>query len=210
MDVDPRAKADKDLLNQLRQWWSKDKEIILVGNFNQNMYTLHFAGQLTADGIGLEEQYSKLHEEQAPFSYVRGTEPIMGCFATSDVFIRNYFMVSHGASGSVGDHRLHIVDFYALSILGVKLPAVIKRAGRRLQHKLKVTRRKYRRDLVKICKQHRMKDIAITISKRFNFLADAEHKAAREQFDKQHTELQVAMEKMYHKFKLGKTDYTPL
>ena len=41
-------------------------------------------------------------------------------------------------------------------------------------------------------------------------MTGAEHKAAREQFDKQHTELQVAMEKTCCKFKLGKTDYTPL
>ena len=55
-----------------------------------------------------------------------------------------------------------------------------------------------------------MKDRVITMSNRSNFLTDTEHKAAREQFDKQHTELQVAMEKMCRKFKLGKTDYRPL
>ena len=85
-----------------------------------------------------------------------------------------------------------------------------KHAGRRLQYKLKVTWRKYRRDLVKICKQHQIEDKVITMSNHSNFSMDAKHKTAREQFDKQHTELQVAMEKTCRKFKLGKNDYTPL
>ena len=120
----------------------------------------------------------------------------MGCFATCGVFVRNYFMAAHGASGSVGVHRLHIVDFCALSILVFGIPAVTKRAGRRLQYKLKVTRRKYRRDLVKICKKHQMEDKAITMSDRSNFSTDAEHKVMREKFDKQHPKVQVSKENL--------------
>ena len=78
-------------------------------------------------------------------------------------------MAAHGASGSVEDHRLHVIDFCVLSILGVKLPAVTKQAGRRLQYKLRATQRKYRKDLVKICKKHLMEDKASTMSDRLNF-----------------------------------------
>ena len=79
----------------------------------------------------------------------------MGCFAISGIFVRSYFMAAYHASGSVGDHRLHVIDFCAVSILEAELPAVTKQKGRRLQYKLRSTRRKYRRDLVKICKQHK-------------------------------------------------------
>ena len=105
-------------------------------------YTSHFARQLAEDDLRIEEQYQKLDGEEAPFLYVRGTEPIMGCFATSGIFVRSYFMSAHHASGSVGDHRLHVIDFCAVSILGVELPAVTKKIGRRLQYKLKPMRRK--------------------------------------------------------------------
>ena len=129
VDTDPRTEADGDLLHQLRKWELQNEEIILMGDFNQNIYTLNFAQQLAEDDLGMEEQYQKLHGEQAPCLYVRGTEPIMGCFATSGIFVRSYFMAAHSASGSVGDHWLHVIDFCAVSILGVELPAVTKQAG---------------------------------------------------------------------------------
>ena len=104
-DADPRTEADSDLLHQLRRWKLQSKEIILMGDFNQNIYISDFAQQLAAGDLGMEEQYQKLHGEQAPFSYVRGMEPIMGCFATSGIFARSYFMAAHGASGSVRQRR---------------------------------------------------------------------------------------------------------
>ena len=105
----------------------------------------------------MEEQYQKLHGEEAPFLYVRGTEPIMECFATSGIFLRSYFMAAHHVSGSVGDHRVHVIDFCAVSVLGTELPVVTKQAERRLQYTLKPMRRKYRKDLVKIANNTRWK-----------------------------------------------------
>ena len=190
-DANPRSEAESDLLNQLRKWRTQDEEIILMGDFNQNIYTSGLARELAKEDLGVEEQYQKLHGEQAPFFYVRGTEPLMGCFATSGMFLRNYFMAAHGASRSVGSHRLHIIDFCAVSVFGVELPTVTKQTGRRLQYKLKPTRRKYRKDLV-------------------NFDSETEHRVTQESFDKQHRELQIACEKKCRTFRLGRVDYTPL
>ena len=73
VDADPRTKADMDLLHQLRRRKKQNEEIILMGDFNQNIYTSNFAQQLAEDNLGMEEQYQKLHGEEAPFSYARGT-----------------------------------------------------------------------------------------------------------------------------------------
>ena len=209
-DTDQRTEADMDLLQQLRRWKQQNEEIILMGAFNQNIYTSNFARQLAEDDLGMEEQYQKLHGEEAPLSYVRSTEPIMGCFATSGTFVRSYFMAAHHASRGVGDHRLHEIDFCAASILGAELPAVTKKVGRRLQYKLKPTRMKYRKDLVKTCKQHKMEEKSHVMMQAENFSAEAEHNDARESFDRQHTELQIACEKKCRKFRIGRSEYTPL
>lgn len=37
--ADPRSEADNDLLHQLRKWKQQNEEIILLGDFNQNVYT---------------------------------------------------------------------------------------------------------------------------------------------------------------------------
>ena len=134
----------------------------------------------------------------------------MGCFATSGVFVRSYFMTAHHASGSVGDHRLRVIDFCAVSILGTELPVATKQAGRRLQYKLKPRRRKYRKDLVKMCKQQKMEEKSHVMMRAENFMSETEHNDARESFDKQHTELQIACEKKCRKFRIGGSEYTLL
>ena len=54
LDADPRAEADSDLLHQLRTWKLQNEEIILMGDFNQNIYTSNFAQQLAEDDLGME------------------------------------------------------------------------------------------------------------------------------------------------------------
>ena len=81
----------------------------------------------------MEEQFNKLQGENAPNSHMSGKLPIMGCYATSGIVVKAYFISRHHAHGSVGDHRLHIIDFCMRTILGTNLPTVTKRSGRKLQ-----------------------------------------------------------------------------
>ena len=119
-------------------------------------------------------------------------------------------MAAHHASGSVGDHRLHVIDFCAVSILGTELPVATKQAGRRLQYKLKPRRRKYRKDLVKMCKQQKMEEKSHVMMRAENFTSEAEHNDAMESLDKQHTELQITCKKKCRKFRIGRSEYTSL
>ena len=80
---------------------------------------------------------------------MKGNLPIMGCFATSGVVVKAYFISDHHAYGSVKDHRLHVIDFSLQSIVGADLPRVTKRSGWKLQWKITPTSKKYTRDLVK-------------------------------------------------------------
>ena len=97
-----------------------------------------------------------------------------------------------------------------MPILGTELPAVTKQAGRRLQYKLKPARRKYRKDLVKMCKRHKMGEKTQVVMRAENFTSEAEQNDARESFDKQHTELEIACEKKFRKLRIGRSEYTPL
>ena len=78
VDADPRTEADTDLLHHLR--WSKqqNEEVILMGDFNQNIYTSRFARQLADDDLKMEEQYQKLHGEEAPFHTFEVRNPSWG------------------------------------------------------------------------------------------------------------------------------------
>ena len=56
---------------------------------------------------------------------------------------------------------------------------------------------------MKICKQHKMKEKSNVMMQAENFTTEAKHNDARESFDRQHTELQIACEKKCRKFRIG-------
>ena len=61
------------------------------------------ATELTGPDLEMKEQFKLLHGKEAPYSYIKGKLPIMGCFATNGVEIKDYFISDHHKYGSVGD-----------------------------------------------------------------------------------------------------------
>ena len=111
LDKDPQLEADRCLIEDLKKWKANSEELILLGDFNQSIYRSRLATELTSQDLEMEEQFKRLHGEEAPYSHVKGKLPIMGCFATKGVETKAYFISRHHAYGSVGDHRLHVIDF---------------------------------------------------------------------------------------------------
>ena len=136
LDKDPRLEADRCLIEDLKKWKANGEELILLGDFNQSIYKSRLADELTGPDLEMEEQFRRLHGTEAPHSYVKGKLPITGCFATKGVEAKAYFISDHHAYGSLGDHRLHVIDFSSQSIIGDNLPRVTKRSGRKLQWKV--------------------------------------------------------------------------
>ena len=90
--TNPRTLAYKRLLTKLREWRADCKEILLIGDFNQDVYSIPIARHLTSADIGLEEQFQKLHGSRAPFSHMTGKKAIMAVYATSGITVRSYFI----------------------------------------------------------------------------------------------------------------------
>ena len=129
---DPRLEAGRCLVEDLKRWKAKGKEVSLLGDFNQSIYKIRLATKLTGTDLEMKEQYKLLHGKEAPYSNIKGTLLIMGCFATSGVVIKAYFISDHHAYGSVGDHRLHVINFSSQSVIEDNLPRVTKRSGLKL------------------------------------------------------------------------------
>ena len=106
----------------------------------------------------------------------------------------------------MGDHRLHVIDFTARSILGTDLPTVTKRLGHKLQWKIKPARRKYTRDLIKMRKAHKLDAKANKLRRPDNYANEEEYQLARKNFDKTHCELQRCCKDKCRKYKLDKLE----
>ena len=120
-----------------------------MADFNQHIYEGKLQETFTAEDIGLEEQFRKLYDKNAPFSHASGSALIYGVFATSGI---NYEATLHKAG--VGDHRLHAFDFSANSLLGIDTPAIYRPDGRKLRCSIERTRVNYCCILMQLISKH--------------------------------------------------------
>ena len=79
-----------------------------MGDLNQHGYEGKLQEAFNAEDIGLEEQFRKLFDEDAPFSRISGSTPIYGVFVTSRIDCEAALISSHRAV--VGYHRLGLFD----------------------------------------------------------------------------------------------------
>jgi hypothetical protein len=144
----PRAIFTSQLVTQLKAWRAKGFEIILFADLiNENIYTGPFSVLLNQHPLLMDEQTLKSTGQQAPKSHQTGTNPIVGTFATPGIMCVNSYLSPHGVG--VGDHRLHIHDFDAMSVLGIEYPKTVKPSGRSLRCDNVKARKKYIKKLLK-------------------------------------------------------------
>ena len=136
-----------------------------------------------------------------------GKLPIMGCFATSRIRVKAYFIAKHHAHGSAGDNRLKMIDFTAESILGTSLPTVSERSSCKLQWKIRPASRKYTRDLVKTSREHKLGVKANKLKNDSNFATEEEHCLARA--NKKHCNLQCCCKSKCRKYNIFNLEWSP-
>ena len=118
------------------------------------MYDGILAKRLKQDDIGMSEQCLKVLGKKSPHSWVRGSSPITGVFATSGLNCTNIFQSAHGYG--VGDHRVFVIDVDLSSLIGEDVPKLIRQPGRTLQAKKRSTCKAYNRRVRKNVIRHRL------------------------------------------------------
>ena len=161
---DPRNIFAQDLLSLLRKWRAANEEVILMGDFNEDIYKDKLGRALLGEDIQMCEQYHRLCGEKAPFSHITGKRPIMGVFASPGIDCTAALICAHKIG--VGDHRMHVFDFSSQSLLGIESPVAKRPSGRNLHCSIERQRVKYNRVLIQLTKRHRM-------FKKANILQDA-------------------------------------
>lgn len=87
-------------------------------------------------------------------TYFRGSPPIDGIWATSDVDVTGACIMPVGFG--VGDHRLFVVDFRKESLLGASPPKIVRAPSRRLNTRIPGAAEKYVATLERLYVEHRM------------------------------------------------------
>jgi hypothetical protein len=100
----PRTIFFEKMIAQLLLWKSIDNDIVLLGNFNENIYTGRLAAQLLVDDLNFVELCQKHTGIPIPPTHWRGSAPIDSIFATPRITCVNAFILPQ--YGGVGNHRL--------------------------------------------------------------------------------------------------------
>ena len=166
------------------------------GDLNENLYTGKLAKKL-AEELDLEDVVQSSTGQPAPPSHVRGSVPISGTLAPPGIVCHNSFVSPHG--GGVGDHRFHVHDFCAKSVLGIDYPKTVRPEGRALRCEVERTVKKHNTVLKEMMIRHRAFDKMVYMQENQSRMTASEFQLMFNKWDKEVTEFMLSSEKKCNK-----------
>ena len=194
--TDPCTYFREQLVKQLLIWKANGDNIILMGDFNEDIYTGELADRLAQEDLQMTCQFEQVNDDLLPNSHVSGRKPLMAIFATAGVDCINAYAAAHGAN--VGDHRLLVYDFAAPSILGTHLPHMPRPPGRGVRTKIPRIRNNYIKRLKELNQRNNMRP-RLTSIKTSPSLTPSQQRSFLHRWDVQETEHQRCAERECNK-----------
>ena len=99
----PRIRFQEDLVAQLRKWREDGDKLIVCLDSNEHIYRKALGKALTdIDGLAMKEVVGKFTGTPIGLTFFRGSKPIDGVWATSDMTVNNAAIMPAGYG--IGDH----------------------------------------------------------------------------------------------------------
>jgi hypothetical protein len=112
----------EQLIAQLIVWKHTDLDIILLGDFNENVYTGRIAQCLALPDLMLSKQCLQCMGMHVPPTFRDGTVPTDAIFATAGIECINAYILPH--KGGVGSHRYFFLNFMSSFVIGTNSPTL--------------------------------------------------------------------------------------
>jgi hypothetical protein len=125
----PRVRFREQLIAQLKQWREQGDRLIVCLDANEDIYRKALGRELTdTEGLALREVVGSFTNKKIGPTFFRGSKPIDGVWATSDITIANVCImpVSYG----IGDPRLFVIDFQRLN---TRITGAAKKYNKKLE-----------------------------------------------------------------------------
>ncbi len=120
-----------DLTKQIKCWQAAGDRILLFIDANEHILSGRISKKLAE--LGIQERSHKFWGSTEPNTYIDGSQPIDGIFASPELEITNCLSLSFHES--VGDHHTIIVELSTRSILGQHQSTIVRPTSRRLTTK---------------------------------------------------------------------------
>jgi hypothetical protein len=117
------------------RWRNDGDRLIVCLDANEHIYKKLIGKVLTdIEGLAMKEVVGKLTGTAIGSTSFRGSKPINGVWATSDITMCNAAIMPAGYG--IGDHRLFVIDYSMMDIIGKSVEYVRILEGKILKHRL--------------------------------------------------------------------------
>ena len=205
----PRQLFEEDFLNQLRVWRMNGDRLIVMMDANEHVLSGRLCRQMTTDGINLREITKEYIGTLCPHTYIDGSQPIDGVWATPDITITGVKWLPFALSP--GDHRACIFEFTTLSAIGNTEKRIVYPACRRLTSRNGRSVEHYTEEMLRQFKFHNMEArldaICSSVDRPDTYPPDGRHPS--DILDQQLVEIQRHCEKSCRKIYQNDSECSP-
>jgi hypothetical protein len=168
---DPRSMFHHNLISILWQWKGAGDEIMLLGDFNKNVYLGPIACSLSSEELSMGKTCQRTTGEMLPATHSQGCNPIDAVFCTAGLVWTAVTLLPSRVG--VGDPWVFVLDFVSETILGNVFPRVILLARRLLNCASDKIRNNYIAVLNQLLNRHLMFKKMLRINRASNHLSPA-------------------------------------
>ncbi len=151
----PQTKFREDFVAQLTKWRVEGNHLIVCLDANKHIYKKSIGKALTdIDGLAMREVVGDFTRQPFVPTYIRGSKPIDGVWATSKISVCNAAITPAGYG--IGNHRLFVIDFSTADMIGISRQKVARLTSRQLNTKIPRVAAAYARILEGKVLSHRL------------------------------------------------------
>jgi hypothetical protein len=197
-----------DLLSFLRGWKAAGDEILLIEDFNKNVYMGQLATSLTDDRLRMSKLCRCTTGISLPLTHHRGSVPIDAFFATVGLLCSAVALLPDGTG--VGNHRVFVVDIESDTITGDVFLHVLPTASQLLNCGSDHIKGNYTQVLNQLSNRHNIFKKLLLISGEDGYIPTAQVQVRMNKFDQELEEFMKSSEKGCHKYRDDGIKWTPL
>jgi hypothetical protein len=198
-----------DLLGLLWRWKAAGDEVLLVGDFNENMYSGDLAAQLAGDNLWMTKMclWTTGHRLPLPSTHIRGQTPIDGVFATCGLVYKLVKLLP--SREGIGDHRVFLLDIALESILSNVFPRVIPVSCCLLNCASDQIKQSYITLLNQLANRHHIFRKLLMIDRDSNHIPAYQVQLRMNKVDLELKDFMKSLERGNHKYKMNNIEWSP-
>jgi hypothetical protein len=185
-----------DLVALLTEWKIAGNEIVLMGDFNEDVYTGILSVQLPLDPLRLQELCRQTTGQPLPPTHNQGRIPMDAIFGTAGVEPTAAILLPSGAG--MGDHRVFLIDLSSQSLIGDAFPRVLPAAACLLNCDSDCIQSKYNRVLNQLANRHLLFHKLLQLGRDLDSLSKVQFLVRINTIDKELEEFMKASKKECH------------